>query len=66
MGFNARAYLADRERLLDPEPIHGTKSRGKGETSQAAKNSWFNSLTDADRERLREEAEQQYKNIRYE
>jgi len=26
MSFHSKAFLADRERLLEPEPVHGTRS----------------------------------------
>lgn len=25
MGFNSKAFLADRERLLEPDQVHGTR-----------------------------------------
>lgn len=53
MSFNSKAFLADRERLLEPELLRGNY-RGHGElrTSMADKNAWLNSLNDAERQQL--------------
>jgi len=57
MSFNSAAFLADRERLLEPSIIvTGTQRRYK-ETSMAAKNRFYNQLTDVEREQLAREYE---------
>jgi len=65
MSFNSAAFLSDRERLLEPGIIvTGTQRRYK-ETSMAAKSRFFNQLTDAEREQLAREYEQEQQKLKY-
>jgi len=65
MSFNSKQYLADRERLLEPGIIvTGTQRRYK-ETSMAAKNKFYNQLTDVEREQLRREYEDEQNKLKY-
>lgn len=58
MSFNSTAFLADRERLLEPDSVIRTGSyRRYTETSMAAKNKWYDGLAPEEREQLRLEAE---------
>lgn len=58
MSFSSKAYLADRERLLEPDSVIRTGSyRRHTETSMAAKNRWYDGLTPEQRDQLRVEAE---------
>lgn len=65
MSFNSKAFLADRERLLEPGIIiTGTQRRYK-ETSMAAKNKFYNSLTDAERQQLAIEYEEEQNKLKH-
>jgi len=65
MFYNSAAFLADRERLLEPGIIvTGTQRRYK-ETSMAAKNRFYNQLTDAEREQLAREYEDEQNKLKY-
>lgn len=58
MSFNSTAFLADRERLLEPDSVIRTGSyRRYTETSMAAKNKWYDGLAPEQREQLMVEAE---------
>jgi len=57
MSYNSKAFLADRERLLEPEQQLRGSQRRNFETAQAAKNRFLDSLNPAQRQQLREEAE---------
>jgi len=66
MSFNSKTFLADRERLLEPEQqLRGTQRRWRDITPQAAKNNWLNSLTPAQREQLRQEYEYEQSKQQY-
>jgi hypothetical protein len=62
MSFNGKAYLAYEEARLEPDSFIQSGNYKQHTTSMAEKNKWYNSLTEADRERLRHEFELQYKN----
>jgi len=65
MSYNSAAFLSDRERLLEPSIIvTGTQRRYK-ETSMAAKNWFYNQLTDAEREQLAREYEYEQNKLKY-
>lgn len=67
MSFNSKAYVAYEERRLEPDSVIVTGNyRRHTETSMAAKNRWLDSLTDDEREKLREDTETEYKNDKYE
>lgn len=53
--------------LLEPGEvlITGNQKRYR-ETPMQAKNKWLDSLTAAEREQLKREAEQEFKNVKYE
>lgn len=53
--------------LLEPDEvlIKGNQKRYK-ETARTAKNKWLDNLTPEERERLRLESEQEFKNVKYE
>lgn len=57
MSYNSKAFLADRERLLEPDSVIRTGNAKKHQTSQAAKSKWLNTLTPEQREQLKKEYE---------
>lgn len=59
MSFNSKAFLADRERLLEPSIIVTGSRRRYSETSMDAKNRYYNGLSDAERAQLAAEYEQE-------
>jgi len=67
MSFSSKAFLSDREAIatgLYLYPIT-TGYRRQQETSMAARNKYFNQLTDADREQMRLEADYEQKKNDY-
>ena len=65
MAFNGKAFLEYSERLLEPGIIVRGTQRRYTETSMAAKNRFFNQLTDADREQLRMEYEEEQTKLNF-
>lgn len=66
MSFNSKQYLAHEERLLEPgHVVSGTYRRYKELSAQAEKNKWLDNMSPADRQQLKEESNQQYKNEKY-
>lgn len=65
MSFNSKAFLADRERLLEPSIIVSGTRRRYSETSMAAKNRYYNGLSDAERVQLAAEYEQEQEKLKY-
>ncbi len=57
MSFNSKAYLAHEDRLQEPSIVVTGSQRRYTETSMAAKNRFYNRLTDTEREQLRQEYE---------
>lgn len=60
MSFNSRAYLADRERLLEPESVIVTGTCRRYSSIRADKNKWLESLTEEQRQQLKEEADEEF------
>ena len=65
MSFNSKQYLDYSERLLEPGSIVTGTHRRYTETSMAAKNRFFNQLTDTEREQLAVEYEQEQNKLKY-
>ena len=65
MSFNSKQYLDYSERQLDPSIIVTGTRRRYTETSMAAKNRFYNQLTDAEREQLAMEYEQEQNKLKY-
>lgn len=63
MSLNSTAFLQYQENIATGTVVAtGTYRRHKEITTRQAKNEWFDSLTDTDRERLKREYEEQFKN----
>ena len=65
MAFNGKAFLEYSERLLEPEIIVRGTQRRYTETSMAAKNRFFNQLTDSEREQLAREYEEEQTKLKH-
>lgn len=65
MGYNGKAFLAYQESLLEPGTRLVKGSRRNRETSMAARNKYFEQLTDADRDKIRQEYEQEQLKLKY-
>ena len=63
MSYSSKQYLAYEELRMEPDSVIRTGNRRWHETSMAAKNRYFNQLTDKEREQLAMEYEdEQIKN----
>lgn len=66
MSFNSTAFIADRERLLEPDQqLRGTQRRWRDVTPQADKNKWLDGLNTEEREQLRHEWEYEHSKLIY-
>lgn len=65
MAFNGKAFLEYSERLLEPGVVVRGTQRRYTETLMSAKNRFFNQLTDADREQLRMEYEEEQTKLNF-
>ena len=62
MSFNSKAYLADRERLLEPDSVIHTGTYRRYTTTLAAKWNWIDSLTPDQRRQLADDFDNETKN----
>lgn len=65
MSYNSKSYLAHEEQLQEPSIIVTGTRRRYSETSMAAKNRYFNGLSDAERSQLASEYEQEQEKLKY-
>ncbi len=65
MSFNSKSYLAHEDRLQEPSIVVTGTQRRYTETSMAAKNRFYNQLTDAERDQLRQEYEYEQSKLKH-
>jgi hypothetical protein len=66
MSFNSKQYLTHAENIATGTVIAtGTYRRYQESTAMADRNAWFASLSDAQREELRREAEYEQSKLKY-